>query len=228
MWRVTSDPFKFQEALDFFLKKVPLTKDQLASTSEEALQRAFFISGVTQADMLQDAFDALSKAVEGQLSFKEFQKQFEADFIKAWGNEKNPGHRVEVIFRQNIQNAHNAGREEQLFDADVLKARPYHEFDAIMDDKTSAICSSLNGVIREASDPFWDDHTPALHFLCRSVKKSLTKKQAERKGITADDELPLTQADAGFGKKPTLSNWTPDLGKYEPELQKSLKKNLDL
>lgn len=46
---------------------------------------------------------------------------------------------------------------------------PMLEFDAVMDRRTSALCSSLNGVVRSVDDSFWNQYYPPNHFGCRST-----------------------------------------------------------
>lgn len=50
---------------------------------------------------------------------------------------------------------------------------PLLEFDAVIDDRTSAICRPLNGVVKPVDDPFWDQYYPPNHFNCRSTVRQL-------------------------------------------------------
>jgi SPP1 gp7 family putative phage head morphogenesis protein len=47
------------------------------------------------------------------------------------------------------------------------------EFDAVMDERTSAICSSLNGTVKPVDDEFWNEYYPPNHFNCRSTVRQL-------------------------------------------------------
>ena len=58
------------------------------------------------------------------------------------------------------------------------------EFDAVMDNRTSAICASLNGVVKPVDDPFWSQWYPPNHFGCRS-----TVKQRAGTRATPDDKI---------------------------------------
>ena len=53
---------------------------------------------------------------------------------------------------------------------DVL---PLLEFDAVMDERTSQICSGLNGTVLPVDHPFWQIYYPPNHFLCRSTANQL-------------------------------------------------------
>ncbi len=50
---------------------------------------------------------------------------------------------------------------------------PLLVFDAVMDNRTSPICTSLDGVVKPVDDPFWDMYYPPNHFRCRSDVRSL-------------------------------------------------------
>jgi len=58
----------------------------------------------------------------------------------------------------------------------------YLEYVAVLDSKTSDICSHLDGIIRKKSDSFWVTHSPLNHYRCRCTL------------IGADGETPSTKA----------------------------------
>lgn len=61
---------------------------------------------------------------------------------------------------------------------------PLLEFDAVEDDHTSALCRSLDGVIRPVDDAFWMQFYPPNHYNCRSTVKQLRKGE-----VTPDDQI---------------------------------------
>lgn len=61
---------------------------------------------------------------------------------------------------------------------------PLLEFIAVEDDHTTALCRSLDGVIRPVDDAFWMQFYPPNHYNCRS-----TVKQLRKGNITPDDEI---------------------------------------
>ncbi len=80
----------------------------------------------------------------------------------------------------------------------------------IDDARQTDTCSSLSGVIRPYDDPFWEGHTPPLHFNCRSTLR----------GIYDESELPekwsnvgdVETAAKGFGSWPTENDsWWEEL-----------------
>lgn len=50
---------------------------------------------------------------------------------------------------------------------------PLLQFDAIMDQRTSGLCRSLEGVIKPVDDAFWNQYYPPNHWGCRSTVRQL-------------------------------------------------------
>lgn len=58
------------------------------------------------------------------------------------------------------------------------------EFIAVEDDRTTALCLSLNGVRKHVDDPFWRKYYPPNHYRCRSRVKRVRSGD-----ITPDDQI---------------------------------------
>ena len=214
-WPAASDLEEFTEAVEWFRNLLPLTDEQFEQLSTDAQRRAFRVAGVAQLDIVSQVFNALLGAIANGTKFEDFKRDVVPALEKAWG-ESDP-HRVETIFRNNVQRAYNRGRWKQMRDPEVAAVRPYLMYDAIVDDRTTDICRQLHGTVLPAEDSFWSTRLPPLHHRCRSSLRSLTTKQAERRGIT--EERPIVEADQGFGDSPDIeSDWQPDAGNYPPEL----------
>ena len=79
--------------------------------------------------------------------------------------------RIESIARTEITRADTLGRLSSMkSNEDVIGV----EFSAIMDDRTTEICSSRHGLIMRLDDPRLPENTPPLHVNCRSLLISLT------------------------------------------------------
>lgn len=61
---------------------------------------------------------------------------------------------------------------------------PLLQFIAVEDEHTTALCRSLDLVIKPVDDPFWMQFYPPNHYNCRSTVKQLRKGD-----ITSDDEV---------------------------------------
>jgi SPP1 gp7 family putative phage head morphogenesis protein len=62
---------------------------------------------------------------------------------------------------------------------------PMLEFDAVMDRRTTELCSSLNGVVKPVDDKFWSKYYPPNHFNCRSDVRPHLEGRTE----TADSNI---------------------------------------
>lgn len=160
----SADPAHFEEAVRAFRRKDPITSDELDILDAAERERSFWVSGVAEADVVQQVYDAIDDALEQGLPLADFRAQVEDSLMEAWGFADSP--RIETIFRTNVMNAQNAGRYEIMTAPEVKDARPFWRLDVVDDDRQSDICADFDGdpIILPADDPFWDKHHPPLHF----------------------------------------------------------------
>ena len=79
--------------------------------------------------------------------------------------------RIESIARTEITRADTLGRlTDMKANDDVIGV----EFSAIMDDRTTEICSSRHGLVMRLDDPRLPENTPPCHIRCRSMLLALT------------------------------------------------------
>ncbi len=214
MWSAPADPDRFEDAVAWFRQRIPITDELLEQLGEVARTRAFRVAGVAELDVVTYVYLSIVAALEKGTGFDKWKKQVTEQLTKAWG--KANAYRIETIWRTNSQTAYSRGRWLQLQHKGVRRFRPYRMFDAVLDTRTSETCKPLDGTILHQDDPFWSTHWPPLHHRCRSSVRSLTERQARRRGITT--ELPDTDPDEGFGKVAELDEWEPDEGAYPPDL----------
>lgn len=220
---VTDDPGRFEEAIRSFRKRVPITDAQWDRLTEAEREFAFKVSGVAQADLVTDAYEAIDRAIVDGTTLEDFKLEVGDALEAAWGG-ADPA-RLETIFRTNTQTAYNGGRHEVMSNPEVRKARPYLRFDGVDDARQTEICAALDGTIRPADDPFWDTHHPPLHFNCRSILTPLSAEEAGDEGV--DEEPPEADADDGFGRVPTVGgDWDPETSEYPPAIANILRDRL--
>jgi uncharacterized protein with gpF-like domain len=214
---------KFEAAIKWFRKRVPISDDEYATLEEAAKSRAFKVAGIAQLDIVQDVFDQILIALEDGTDFKAFKAALSDRLSAAWGTTgKVTGYKLELAYRNAVQGAYSAGRYAQLTNPDILKARPFWEFDGVADKRQSSICQSADGTILPADHPWWPSHMPQLHHACRSAVRSLTTKAAEKKGITSSP--PTVKVSEGFGNVPEIDGWIPDLSGFDSKLLEIHKK----
>lgn len=216
-WKVTADPERFEEAIEWFDDRFPLTQELKDSLGKYAGKRAWTVAGVAQLDVVLEVFDSIRSALSEGTSLADWKRDIRKRVGDRWGSKTSA--RLDTIFRTNVQTAYNRGRWQQMKDPDVVDVRPYWMYDAILDDRRTPICKSLSTpkpVVLPQDDPFWDSHVPPLHFQCRSSLRALTAESAKRRGITG--KAPDEKVPEGFGNAPTEEDWKPDPDKYPSEL----------
>ena len=217
MWRVSADPQRFEAALEYFLKRTPMTEAQLEEVSARARERAFTLEGVTSLALVSEVYGEVVKALKEGGDFAEFKTALLAKVSAQWnGSATNPSARLETVYRNAMQKAYNAGRYEQMRMDAVLKARPYWMVDAVMDGATSDICKERDGVTLPADDPWWQTNVPPYHHRCRTGIRTLTEKAAKRRGISETPNVEPLPGD--FGRAPTQEEWQPSAADYPPAL----------
>lgn len=199
-------------AAEWFRARAPVTSAEYDALDEMAQARAFTIAGVTELDVVSSVYEAVGRAIEDGTTLEDFRKAVGDLLETEWGG-PNPS-RLETIFRTNVQSAYSAGRYIQNNRPEVRATHPYSRFSAILDDRTTDICESLDGTVLPSDDPFWSSHQPPLHFNCRSDITAISPEEAAESGI--DTEAPPTAADDGFGD--VLEPYEPDLTTRPPDL----------
>jgi SPP1 gp7 family putative phage head morphogenesis protein len=154
-------PDRYAEAIAWFRNRVPMTDEEFAALDVAERQKAFTVAGVTQARPIQEIFNAIDRAIADGTTLDDFKDEVGAQLEESWGG-PDPS-RVETVFRTNTMSAYNGARSAIFSDPVVREARPYLQFHAVEDSRTSDICEALDGKVLPADDPFWQRHTPPLH-----------------------------------------------------------------
>jgi SPP1 gp7 family putative phage head morphogenesis protein len=221
-----ADPDRYEEAIRALRRRVPMTDPEFRQLDDETRQRAFWVAGVTQARTVQEVMDALGRALADGTMLEDFKAEVGGKLAEGWGGEDAP--RLETVFRTNVMSSYNGGRTEVFDDPVVREARPYLRFDAVGDSRTTELCEALDGKVLPADDPFWDKHTPPLHFNCRSILTPLSAEEAGEEGISQGP--PDTGGAApgdGFGRPQRPGEVEkPDIGGLDDEIQEILEKKI--
>ena len=183
----------FVEAIAYALSRnVVLPDDYYGRMTPIQRQQAVSIAGLAQTEQIKHVMGLVNQQLVDGGTFADFQKAVASGDI----NINLPKHRLDNIFRTNIQGAYGRGRwYQQQANKDE---RPYLMRDGINDIRQRPAHKILDGVVRHIDDPFWAVHYAPSGYRCRCVCRSLTKSQAESKGITVDDDLPNVPNDEGW------------------------------
>lgn len=230
---IAEGDFSFEEAVKYFGDKLPITSSEFHRLSEEYKTLAFTVSGYTQAGVLKKFHDELLKAIDDGLTMKDFKNSMN-DFLERRGYEGLTNFQADNIFRTNVQTAYQVGHYKQMADPDVMKLRPYWQYDAVGDQRTRPSHLAMDGRVFRADDPIWNTWYPPNGFRCRCSIVTLSERQVRERGLKVETEMP-TAAEVGgryvnilpdpqFSSNPAQHAFKPDLTDYPPALQKAYEK----
>ena len=210
----------FEEAVDYFKGRIPVTADVFYRIAEQYRDLAFTVSGYTKAQILKRFYDEILAALEDGNTFSEFRKNMN-DFLKAEGYEGLDPLQADLIFRTNIQTAYNVGHYEQMTDPGVMKLRPYWQYDAVNDTHTRPSHLAMDGKVFPADHPVWNTWFPPNGFRCRCTVRTLSKRQVEARELKVEDRFPAIAPDPHFGTNPAKVQFSPDMKGYPDALVKA-------
>lgn len=208
----------FQEAVDYFKERVPVTAEQFYQISSKYRGLAFTVGGYTSAQILKRFYDELLSALEEGITLSEFRANMN-EFLESEGYEGLDPPQADLIFRTNIQTAYNVGHYEQMTDPGVLQFRPYWQYDAVNDRHTRPSHLAMDGKVFPADDPIWDTWFPPNGFRCRCTVKTLSKRQVEQRSLKVESGSDVgVRPDPQFGTNPATVHFQPDLKDYPQPL----------
>lgn len=209
----------FQEAVDYFKERVPVTAQEFYRIAEKYRGLAFTVSGYTSAQILKRFYDELLSALEDGVTLSEFRANMNG-FLEAQGYEGLDPQQADNIFRTNVQTAYNVGHYEQMTDPAVLEQRPYWQYDAVNDTHTRPSHLMMDGRVWPADHPVWDTWFPPNGFRCRCTVRSLSKRQVEQRGLQVETREPSgILPDPSFSTNPAKVRFEPDMKDYPEPLQ---------
>ena len=152
------------------------------------------VSRLASIDQIRTVLELVNKSTESGSTFLDFKKQVESEGITL------SEHHLANIYRTNMQMAYAHGRwTDQVANKE---SKPYLMMVTINDSRTRPTHLALNRIIRHIDDQFWTIYYPPWAFMCRCHVMSLTEKQAQKLGITSDEDLPTVARDNGWSFNP--------------------------
>lgn len=163
---------------------------------------SFTVAKCMRLDILKDIKDALEKAqVEGH-PFAQFKKGL-APMLqeKGWWGESpftvdgagdpaqlGSDHRLQTIFRVNMQTAYQAGRWKGFWAN--KESRPYLVYSAVLDRRTRPAHAALHGSVWNIDDPNINQIYPPNGWRCRCTMRSMSPDDLAASGKAVSTELP--------------------------------------
>ncbi len=200
---MSADPNEFVEAVAEFASRRVITREEADTLSDYARKRAWWISGVAQMDVANDAHQSILEAMRKGTTFEDWKRESRKSIEREWGRKDSP--RLQLIFRNATTSAYNAGRLEQMEQPHITAVRPYKMLVVVDDARTSEICEKFISpkVVLPHDHTWWLSHSPPLHHGCRDGIRSLRASKAEHIGVLP--EAPDVQIEDGWGIHPSLA-----------------------
>lgn len=181
-----TDPVPHQEAAERIADKPAVTRAAFDRLLPELRGRAFLVSGVEDANTLQEArdivaglplggdWDEAKSALYDQLS--PWLVDPTADDEERDAQERATERRAELLLRHHGWQAYAVTNHELM--SEHQDAFPYAMYISSEDERTRETHAALNRRIVPADSPFWDAHTPPWEFGCRCDKVPMTAEEA--------------------------------------------------
>lgn len=233
LFELLTEEIVFEEAVNYFKEKIPMKASEFYKLAEEYKSLAFTVSGYTKVQVLKKFHDELLKAIEEGTTMKDFKDKMN-EFLLKKGYEGITNFQADNIFRTNIQTAYQVGHYKQMTSPEVLKYRPYWQYDAVNDKHTRPSHLAMDGRVYRADDPIWDTWYPPNGFRCRCGVKTLSERQVKERGLTVETGAPIAAdvegrfisilPDPNFANNPAKAVFTPNLKDYPESIRKAFER----
>jgi SPP1 gp7 family putative phage head morphogenesis protein len=186
----------FVEAVEYAESRAVVLPDEYyGKLTGVQKSQAVSIAGLGALEQIKFVIDLVAESLREGKTFADFQKAVKQSTLDI----QLPKHRLDNIFRTNMQVAFNRGRWQQQ--KQVSSSRPYLMYDAINDSRVRPAHLDFDNVILSRDDAWWKTHYPPCGYRCRCTVISLTENQAiKRGGVTA--KPPETPPDEGWEFNP--------------------------
>jgi SPP1 gp7 family putative phage head morphogenesis protein len=223
----------FEEAVNYFKDKIPLKPSEFYKLAEEYKALAFTVSGYTSAQVIYKFHDEILKAIENGTTMRDFKNNMN-EFLESKGYEGITNFQADNIFRTNMQTAYQVGHYKQMTSSEVMKLRPYWQYDAVNDKHTRPSHLAMDGRVFRADDPIWDIWYPPNGFRCRCGIITLSERQVKERGLRVEQGAPRAaevggkfvnvMPDPKFSKNPAKNSFEPELKNYPKSIEKAFEK----
>lgn len=194
------------------IKNRVAVKDYYFDELPQELRRlAFTVSNLETLSMVKIVQTSLENARKEGVSFYEWKNSLNQDAVRSLSRQ-----RLETVYRTNMSSVYNSSTR---FNASTAGSTPYLMFSAVGDQRARESHQELDGVIKKASDPFWNLYTPPLGYNCRCTIIPLSEDDAKERGVSTETDFP--RPDKGFGDQESIGDVTTGVtGRANEEIGK--------
>lgn len=190
---MSADPtgLPFQEQLRFLRGKASVPTQGWRDVMREGHDHAFMVAGAMKADLLNDLRVAVTRAIEEGKTLDWFQKNFEEIAGRhGWEYKGTASWRSKVILETNYLTSYAAGRHAQQTDPEFLKQNPFWEWRHGDSVHPRPQHLAWNGMVLDATDPFWAAHYPPCGWGCKCLIFANDKEGIAERGLKISERPP--------------------------------------
>ncbi len=173
-----------EEAAAIIAGKPALAKEVFDELLPELRARAFTVSGVEDADVLQRVRDAIAGLATGD-RWEDVKDDVVAE-LDPWlgdGSEK----RAELLLRtQSFQAFQTSGWRSAQADP----VTTHLQYLTMEDDRVRDSHAALDGLVLPKDDPFWEEHYPPWDWNCRCLTRTMDDDQVSDEKEKDEDKNP--------------------------------------
>lgn len=179
----------FDEAIEAFLRRGILTRDEYLALSSSMRSRAFGATRLASEQMILRARDLIRQALQRGETLRQFAAQLQSEELSLGVEPSSPWY-AETVFRTNVQQSYGSGRLTQLQSAPVVQARPLVQYRTSGDSRVRATHQALDRVVFDRStDAGWRRFAPPLGYNCRCAIVTRRASQVDDSQIRRSDDL---------------------------------------
>lgn len=189
-----TDDLALQDVAAAYIKQKGYTLAGDISAATQKTIRNILMEGVKVSKTAEETKQAIYKALEadGMLTEEAVEDALGTTTVKSTNA------RIETAIRTTSFEAINEARYNVFSDPALDGFVEALEYSAILDDRTTEICSQLNGETFGIDSDVWSTFRPPNHFNCRSLLVPVTTRDTWTEG---DEPSVMPQKGFGFSKQ---------------------------
>ncbi|WP_309400592.1 phage minor head protein [Cerasicoccus maritimus] len=169
-------PTPYEEAAQFIADKPVVSREIFDRLLPEVQARAFTITGIESADVLQTVRDRIAELPRGG-DWNKIKAGILED-IGPWFDAQGANRRAELLMRMHGFQAYRVGQWETI--QQTKEALPYLRYIATNDARTRPDHAALHGIVLPVDDPFWERHMPPWDWGCRCQVVQISEYEADQ------------------------------------------------
>lgn len=154
--------------------------------SKQATTRVVDAGSVVRSKVADAVSEAIKKGESVRTAATRITRAMDASGVTA----QNP-YLSETLYRTSLQESYAAARWQTNQQPEIDDILWGYEYSATLDDRTTDLCSDLDGTRRAKGDAFWSRYMPPNHYNCRSIAVEIFKDETDLAAATPVPKVPL-------------------------------------